>query len=186
MRYRDRQAIEYWQVENEPFFPFGKCPPLDKDFLQQEIDLVKSLDPNHPVIITESGEWSPWIFAAQYGDLGGTTLYRTVWVEELGIYFTYPLPPVFYARKAFLIKKLFNKRVICGELQAEPWRPKLLYDVPLKEQKKTMNLSQFKKNIDYAKKTGLDTFYLWGAEWWYWLKQKKNQPQIWNQAKQLF
>ena len=29
-RYGDSAAIKYWQVENEPFFPFGDCPWVDK------------------------------------------------------------------------------------------------------------------------------------------------------------
>ena len=36
------------------------------------------------------------------------------------------------------------------------------------------------------KKTGLDTFYLWGVEWWYWMKTAQNQPAIWTEAKTLF
>jgi hypothetical protein len=48
-----------------------------------------------------------------------------------------------------------------------------------------MNLEKFRKNIEFAKKTGLDEFYLWGAEWWYWLKEKQNQPEIWKEAKKL-
>ena len=104
----------------------------------------------------------------------------------LNTYIYYPLPPVFYWRKAVLINKFFNKRVIVTELQAEPWGPKLLYDSPLKEQEKTMNLEQFKYNISFAKKTGLDEFYLWGGEWWYWLKEKQGKVEIWEEAKKLF
>jgi hypothetical protein len=62
----------------------------------------------------------------------------------------------------------------------------LLYDSPIEEQKKTMDLEQFKKNIEFAKKTGLDEFYLWGSEWWYWLKEKHNDSGIWEEAKKLF
>ncbi|KKU86167.1 MAG: hypothetical protein UY15_C0014G0009 [Parcubacteria group bacterium GW2011_GWA2_47_9] len=72
------------------------------------------------------------------------------------------------------------------ELQAEPWGPKLLYDSPLEEQEKTMNLEQFSYMIDFAKRTGLDTFYLWGGEWWYWMKEKQNNPAIWNEASKLW
>ena len=120
------------------------------------------------------------------GDIVGTTLYKKVWFKQIGMYVKYPIPPVFYWRKAQIIKKLFNKKVICVELQAEPFGPKLLYDSPLEEQKKSMNLNQFRENIDFATKTGLDTFYLWGTEWMYWMKEKQNQPEIWNEAKKLF
>jgi len=187
LRYKDSQAIEYWQVENEPLFPFGKCPWVDKDFLKKEVGLVKTLDQQHrEIIISDSGEGSFWINAAKLGDIVGTTMYKKVWFHQLEIYVYYPFPPVFYWRKAQLIKTLFRKKVICVELQAEPWGPVLLYDLPLEEQKRTMNLEQFQKNIEFAKKTGLDEFYLWGAEWWYWLKVKQDDPKIWNEAKLLF
>ena len=187
LKYRDSAAIEFWQVENEPFFPFGDCPWTDKEFLKEEINLVKSLDiQNRKVIISDSGEGSFWINAAKMGDMVGITMYKKVWFSQIGIYVYYPLPPTFYHRKASYIEKIFNKKVICVELQAEPWGPTLLYDLPIEEQEKTMNLERFKDNIEFAKKTGLDTFYLWGGEWWYWMKEKQNSPEIWLEAKKCF
>jgi len=202
LRYRDFENIEYWQVENEPFFPFGKCPWTDIDFLKKEISLVKSLDQKQrKIIVSDSGEGSLWIRAARLGDIAGTTMYKKVWfsfswekekmsflpdsLKKFGFYINYPFPPKFYWLKAQLIKKLFQKRVICVELQAEPWGPALLYDSPLAEQEKTMNLEQFKYNIDFAQKTGLEEFYFWGAEWWYWMKEKQGRPEIWQEAKNL-
>lgn len=186
-RYQISDSIWGWQIENEPFFPFGDCPWTDREFLRQEIKLVKSLDKaKRPILISDSGEGSPWIRAAQEGDMVGTTLYKKVWFRQLGIYVYYPLPPIFYYRKAQIIKKLFDKKVIGVELQAEPWGPKLLYDSPLEEQEKTMNLERFKNIINFASKTGFDEFYLWGAEWWYWMKQTQSRPEIWNEAKSLF
>ncbi len=192
LNYRSRSAIELWQVENESFFPFGECPWVDKEFLKKEIALVKSLDPplynggGRPVLISDSGEGSLWIQSARLGDIVGITMYKKVWFHQLKTYITYPFPPTFYNRKALYIDKIFGKKVIVVELQAEPWGPKLLYDSPLEEQQKTMNLEQFKYNIEFARKTGIDTFYLWGGEWWYWLKEKQNQPEIWQEAQKLF
>jgi len=187
LRYQSASVIKAWQVENEPLFPFGDCPWKDKNFLQKEIALVKSLDPQkRPVLITESGEASSWIDAAKTGDIVGATMYRKAWFQPLGLYIPYPLTPVFYWRKAQIIKKFFGKDVICVELQAEPWCPNQLYNCSLKEQAKTMNLARFKQNIDFAQKTGLKEFYLWGVEWIYWLKEKQNDPLIWQEAKQLF
>ncbi|MFH1423381.1 MAG: beta-galactosidase [Candidatus Nealsonbacteria bacterium] len=187
LRYRDSEAIKGWQVENEPFFVFGECPWADEDFLKKEISLIKSLDEKHrPVVIAESGEGSFWFKAAGIGDIVGITIYKKVWISQFGFYLTYPFPSVMYHRKAELVRKLFHKEVISVELQAEPWGPKLLYDTPLKEQQKTMDLEQFRYNIDLAKKTGLKEFYLWGAEWWYWMKNEQGQPEIWNESKSLF
>lgn len=186
LRYEKFDSIVGWQVENEPLFPFGRCPKPDKDFLKKEADLVKSLSTGKPVIISDSGEGSFWFKAAGIGDIVGTTIYRKAWFEKPGIYVNYPFPPVFYWRKAELIEKFFNKKVICVELQAEPWGPKLIQDSSVSEQEKTMGLSRFRSNVEFAEKTGLDKFYLWGGEWWYWLKEKQNKPEIWDEAKKLF
>jgi len=186
LRYRDRVSIWAWQVENEPFFPFGVCPWVDKKFLKKEIELVKSLDSQKPIIEADSGEGSFWIDAARFGDIPSTTMYRKVYFRQIKMYIEYPLPPVFYWRKAKIIKFFFGKKVIVGELQAEPFGPVLLYDLPLEEQEKTMNLERFKKNIGFATKTGFDTFYLWGSEWWFWLKEKQGNSEIWQEAKKLF
>ena len=185
LRYKDQASIWAWQVENESFFPFGKCPWKDKNFLKKEINLVKSLDSqNRPIIISDSGEFSFWITAANLGDIVGTTLHRRVYSEQLKLYVShYWFKPVYYWKKAQIIKKLFGKEVICGELQAMPWCSVPLSQCSLQEQEKTMNLEEFQKNIEFAKKTGLKEFYLWGTEWWYWLKEKQNKPEIWNEAR---
>lgn len=186
LRYKNSNSVWAWQVENEALFSFGVCPWKDKNFLKKEIKLVKSLDSTRPIIISDSGEFSLWFTVANLGDIIGTTLHRKVWFKEIKNYISYPFPPVYYWRRAQLIKKFFKKEVICVELQAEPWGPEVSYNIPIEEQKKTMDLEQFKKNIEFAKKTGLKEFYLWGAEWWYWLKEKQNQPEIWEEARGLF
>ncbi len=185
-RYKDNPTVIAWQVENEPFFPFGECLWSDNDFLEQEIKLVRALDPMRPILITDSGEGSTWTGAARLGDIVGTTMYRKVWMSQFGMYVQYPIPSVFYWRKAKIISQLYGKPVIGAELQAEPWGPKLLYDISPEEQKKSMNLEQFKDNIAYAKKSGLSQHYLWGAEWWYWMKTQQQDSSIWDEAKTLF
>lgn len=187
LRYRERVSVWAWQVENEPFFPFGECPKIEKVFLKEEINLVKSLDnQKRPIVISDSGEGSFWITAAKLGDIVATTLHRKVWFKEFKTYVSYPFSSVYYWRRAQIIENFFGKEVFVGELQTEPWCPTLLYDCPLEEQRKTMDLTQFQKNIQFAKETGLKEFYLWGGEWMYWLKEKGEQPEIWQEAKKLF
>ena len=188
-RYKDSKTIVAWQAENEPLFHFGYCPWYDKDFLIKEVALIKSLDPSRPVIVSDSGEQSLWFGAAKIADILGVTMYRKAWfhlTDTVGFYFSFPLPPVTYFRKAQLVHYFFGKQVISTELQAEPWAPTSLYNLPLDEQAKTMDVEQFKANIAYAKQTGLGEFYLWGAEYWFWLKETHNKPEIWNEAKKLF
>ncbi len=82
----------------------------------------------------------------------------------------------------------YNNRIPHDDLQIYCHRvyAKLPYDLSLEEQEKSMDFSRFQKNINFAKKTGLKEFYLWGAEWWYWMKTKQNKPEIWEEAKKLF
>jgi len=195
-RYKDSTAISVWQVENEPFFTFGECPKIEKDFIKKEISLVKSLDlRGRNVVISDSGEYSLWIKPAQLGDVVGITLYRKVWfsplegiqksllgAKKISFYVNYPLFPIFYRQRAWIIKKLFNKEVINVEFQAEPWGPGASQDLSRQEWEKTMSLDRFKKNIEFAKKTGFSEFYFWGGEWWYWLKTKQNDSSIWEEA----
>lgn len=180
-RYKSHPALEIWQVENEPFLAFGNCQKFSPQDLQEEIELVKSIDSSHLIITTDSGELSLWHRTAKVTDLFGTTMYRVVWNKFIG-YFSYDwlMPAFVYRAKLWFNNRDINTAYIT-ELQAEPWIPnKALTDTPLPEQFKSMNLSRLKKNLDFASKTGMPRAYLWGAEWWYWLETKgeKDIPNI--------
>jgi len=184
-RYKDNPAVEMWQVENEPFLDFfGECPKMTKKELQEEIDIVRTLD-DRPILITDSGELSTWYPAIKMGDYFGHTLYRVTWNKYIG-YFRYVfLPPSFYRVKAYIWGKPLEN-VFVAELQAEPWFPKDPLTTPLQDHYKTMNAKQFNDNIAYTKKIGLSRAYLWGVEWWYWLKTQKQDPSMWEAARKLF
>lgn len=189
LRYQDRESIVMWQVENEPFLTqFGECPPLDKKYLEKEIALVKSLDSTRPVLVTDSGELSLWVRAAKRGDVFGTTLYRHLYTHNFGgRYITYPVSPSFFQIKTALVKLLTEQEnFIVIELQAEPWAPGWIRDYPLAEQFKTMDETKLKENVEYAKRLGFPTIYLWGGEWWYYAKEKLQYPGIWETGKEIF
>ncbi|MBI2450799.1 MAG: cellulase family glycosylhydrolase [Parcubacteria group bacterium] len=186
-RYKNNAAVWAWQVENEPFLGhFGECPKTDPLFLDKEIRLVKLMDNTRPIIISDSGELGRWHKAYQRSDIFGTTMYRVIWNKYTG-YFTYPLNPSFFQNKAGILRFFFGpKEIINVELQAEPWLQKRPWETPLVEQIKAFPFSQFKENIEYAKNVGFEKNYLWGAEWWYWMKEKNNIPEFWEEAKKLF
>ncbi|MBI5742452.1 MAG: hypothetical protein HZA25_01260, partial [Candidatus Niyogibacteria bacterium] len=184
-RYKASPALTAWQAENEPFLPFGECPTVRREFLEREIALVRSLDNAHPIVVTDSGELGIWLRAAAYGDIFGTTMYRVIWSDRLG-YIHYPLPPRFFWFKENLLRLFYpDKKIIVSEMQGEPWGPKMIYETPLETQYRSMSLAQFRDNINYARAVGIRDTYLWGAEWWYWLKVKHNEPAFWNEARGL-
>ncbi len=188
-RYKDNPSIWAWQVENEPFVSwFGEnCGLPDKQFIKDEIELIKRSDAKRPVVITDSGEWSSWVPAMKSSDILGISLYRKSHNQVLNLYTTYPFPTGMYLLKSTLVRKLFapdNQKTIISELQAEPWTQKAVPDTSFKEQEKLFSVQDFKENIEYARKTGFDEVYLWGVEWWYYMA-KHGLPQYLDYAKDL-
>lgn len=190
-RYKNSDAIIYWQVENEPFLKgFGDCPiHTNTQFLEQEIALVRSID-SRPILITDSGELGDWVRARRHGDIFGTTMYRTIWNDHIGK-FQYPLPSTWfkfkdYVTRLFLGKSNYAKDVIVIEMQAEAWGEHPIPFITLEEQFFFMDFEEFKGNIVYSKRAGFPDIYLWGVEWWYYLMTTQDHPEFWQYAKTLF
>lgn len=188
-RYKNYDNIKYWQVENEAFLTFfskQKCGDFDEGFLNKEIDLVKQLDPLRQVIITDSGEFGTWYKAYQHGDVFGTSIYLYVWWRNFIGPLRYPITPAFFRIKRNLVNIMYGrKESIVIELSAEPWLLQPIIDTPVETQLSRMGLDKFNEMIEFSKKTSFDTFYLWGAEWWYWMKQN-GHPEFWNRAGDLY
>lgn len=182
-RYKDSPAVEMWQVENEPLFNiFGNCPRSDIYFLKREIEFVKSLD-SRPVMITDSGELSTWSRTAHLGDFFGTSVYRLVYNRYIG-YFQYFWAPSSYRLKAKLVGLSLDKAII-SELQAEPWFGEGFEFASPADQKKIMPPEKMAKQIDFARQTGFPRAYVWGVEWWYWLKEQGDDS-LWQEGKKIW
>jgi len=187
-RYKDNPAVVTWQVENEPFlkvFAFEHCGEHNVDVLEKEIALVKKLDPTRPILVTDSGNLGTWRGAYSRGDMFGTSVYVHFWNPELGQFKTV-LPPWVYRVKDNLMGVLYgDKPTVLIELAAEPWLLEPITQVPLETQFTRMNLEKFEDILEYAEKTRFEEQYLWGAEWWYWLKLQ-DKPEMWNRGQKLY
>ncbi|HBP00754.1 MAG: hypothetical protein UY41_C0017G0016 [Candidatus Moranbacteria bacterium GW2011_GWE1_49_15] len=185
-RYKDHEAVKIWQIENEPFLKFGVCPAFDVELLDREIETARSIDPETPIMLTDSGELSLWVPAAKRGDHFGTTMYREVITKEYGAW-KYPIGPNFFKAKKLLVRIFASqKNVAVIELQGEPWIEGWTTNFPLERQFQSMDAAKLKENIEFARKTGITDIYVWGVEWWYWLKATQNSPEVWDQAKRLY
>jgi len=186
--YKDHPALELWQVENEPFIPFefGECSGFQKDAVYDEIELVRSLDSTHKIMITDSGELSTWRKASDAGDIFGTTLYRVVRTPK-GRIFTYDwLPPAFYRWKARVWRKDYSESVYVSELQAEPWFTNSTpTTTPVIIQEETMDPDRLLEHIAYTEHIGFSRAYLWGVEWWYYMKKEHNDARYWDTVQAL-
>lgn len=185
-------SIKMWQVENEPFFPFGNCLPIKQTVVAHEVALVRDLDTTKkPILIQDSGEGGLWYPSYKMGDYLGISMYRKIWYDFWHVffgrfvYFQYPLAYWSYKIKADMLQVPYQK-IIVTELQAEPWGPGSNAILSQEEKDKTMSREDFIATIDYAQKAGFKDLYFWGAEWWLFEKLKNNNPYFWDTAKALF
>ncbi|OGC69915.1 hypothetical protein A2415_00125 [candidate division WWE3 bacterium RIFOXYC1_FULL_39_7] len=187
---RDFKSIKMWQVENEPFFPFGVCTEIKSSVVRNEVTLVRALD-DRPILIQDSGEGGLWYPSYKLGDYLAISMYRKIWYDFWGaflgnfIYFEYPLAHWTYKIKADLVQVPYEK-IIVTELQAEPWGPGINSKLSQEDKDQTMSKQDFISTINYAQKAGFKDLYFWGAEWWLWEKENNNNPYFWDTAKALF
>ncbi len=187
-RYKDDPTIEYWQAENEAFirFPFGECDLFDQRSVKEEVALIRRMDPERQIVMTDSGELSSYRRPSFMGDILGTTLYRTIRIGGKWMLHYDWIPPAFYKAKARVWGNDYAHFFV-SELQAEPW---FVGDIP-KDQEgiakdKSFDPERFVENVAYAKKVGASRTYLWGVEWWYFMKVKIGDDRYWETAKEIF
>lgn len=182
LRYRTHPALERWQVENEPLFPFGKCPKSNFALVKKEIAHVKMHDSVHPVQLTVSGEQQLWVSVAGYADVLGTSMYRRVALPN-GWRVTFPLPARLYGLQALSVSYL-TQQVVISELQAEPWLTQQYTDYTPAQAAALFTPDELLKNLRYAHTSGIKEISLWGVEWWYYLKQN-GEPALWQSAQEF-
>jgi hypothetical protein len=185
--YKNNPALDSYQLENEFFMKvFGECKDFNRSRLEAEFNMVKKQDPAHPVIISRSNNWVGIPIGAPTPDEFSVSVYKRVWDATITHrYFEYPEPAWTYATLAGAEELWSGRDMIIHELQSEPWPPngQDIINTPVDEQFKSMNAKRMEDRISYGEGTGMRSLDLWGAEWWYWLKEKKGDPSVWNVVK---
>lgn len=191
-RYADDPALERWQIENEVSFTFfAKCEGLTDDIVREEMRLVRGLeqsrppDKRRPVTTTDSGELSTWLAFTGDIDGKGISIYRVVTNPLIGIIRYWFVPPWFYARKAALARPFVGPFHV-SEFQMEPWADAPIETLSDEAQFQVFGLPHMKKALTYAKQTGFNEIYFWGAEWWLWMKEARGHSEFIDTMKRFF
>jgi hypothetical protein len=187
-RYKDRQVITMWQIENEPYLEvFAKehCGEFDEVFFESQVAYARTIDDSRPFLVTDSGNLGLWVGAYKNGDAFGTSMYIHFWNPELGQFRTV-LPPWWYRLKEGVMELRYGEKpTYLIELSAEPWLIEPITQVDVDTQFARMDLEKFEDILAYAEASRFDTQYLWGGEWWYWLIER-GHPELWERGKLLF
>ena len=187
-RYKNNPELSTYELENEYFLKaFGTCTNYSRQRLINEFNMVKKLDPNHPILINRSNNALGTPLGQPTPDIFGVSVYKRVWDKTITHrYFEYPFPAWFYAFLAGTEKIITGKNTELTELQAEPWPPTSMTSASEAEQMKSMSPSRLISRFEYGKATGMKTIDLWGVEWWYYQKVVMHDPTFWNIAEKQF
>lgn len=181
-RYKNDPTVEAWQLENEFLLrSFGDCPDqnLTSSQLTHELSVVKQADASgRPVVLTQSDQFG-FPLLGPFADVFGFSMYRNFWNTQLQHYLSYPQTGNYNWLKAAWINFLTGQGIKIHELQAEAWGPVGNENLSFAEANKTMNPELFNDNLAYARATRIKSFDLWGAEWWYALKNQ-GHPEMWQ------
>jgi hypothetical protein len=201
-RYRDHDAIAFWQVENEPLDPAGPHSwKIGAGFLAQEVARVRQLD-DRPVIVTMFVEVYPMVLAPwrerevraraamllNLGDVLGLDLYPSRSYQSHGgdWYFSWPAwmwkPTVVELQR---LSQRMGRRAWIMEAQAEPWEPdRIVYtEAPLS---RSIQPDVAAAAVRQLRDIGFDTILLWGVEHWYMRRERHDDLVWWNQMLLFF
>ncbi len=186
-------AIEAWAADNEPYIASVRAGrwTLSPAFVRAEVAAIKANDPRHRIVSINQAQHfvfdRRWKQALADGDALAASVYpfrnfdlfgHTVVVPilEMG-----PLGPNYaaQARAAHAAGKPFW----ITELQAEPWVDSDIRLVSPAHPSANLTPARFLKNIEYARRSGADRVYLWGAEWWLYERQHFGDSRWWDMAK---
>jgi hypothetical protein len=183
---KEYQCIHYWQVENEPLDHSGPNKwSIPSWLLQQEIDLVRQLDPR-PIHLNLWGD-----------NVTRTSLYQQAanLANSIGLdlYFYQPASnhtyhgPNFHRWqfKWWRLKQHLSgkaKPLWITELQAEAWEEH--NHLKFSENPGSMSPDILTKNFQRAMQLKPEVILFWGLEYWLWQKMQ-GRPQLWQRAVEL-
>lgn len=188
--FQNSSIIKVWQVENEPLDPTGeKVWRIDYQFLKDETELIRKLQPDKKVLINTWGNLltfrKVYRNAAKISDIVAFDIYLRhppFLINKIKKY-AGPTDTKSTFKKVFEELRSLGKEVWLAELQAEPWEKDEL--VAKSDNPPSFLPEHFERNIGYTKDLEPDVILLWGFEYWLWRKEKFNDERYWIGAKRI-
>ena len=197
-RYRDNPSVKYWQIENEALNRFGgKQWRLQEKFLEEEIALVRRIDPqDRPIILTAASypnnflrvlskiftNTKPIRENLKLADILGINVYPMIGHRGWGRNWYFGSrrnARLNHLKEIFDMAQKSGKDIWITELQAEPWEPGHLAYTK-KDTPPTGWPQTTEQTLEELHRIGYKTFLFWGAEFWYYQQKKFNNPTWWD------
>jgi hypothetical protein len=191
----DYDAIDAWQVENEPSLPSLRNTVgwlFSPDLLAREIAVVREADPRHrPIVVNHSSQNCldrRWQVGLRLADVIAENVYtrkpnRWPWPRYFNVH-AIPLyaPPL---RRYGEVAGRLGKGYWITELQAEPWERQDVHTVT-PEMICSVSPKRIRENLRLVRRAGAQRIYLWGAEWWRFTADRDGDERYWELARRLF
>lgn len=187
-------AIDAWMAENEPYHrsPRASNWYLGRDYVAEVVAVIRAADPQkRPVAINHAERYvvdRRWEWALADGDIVATSVYPWRIFDLLGrkvsrsILEIGPFAPNYAARAREAHEK--GKPYWLTEMQAEPWaNPDVRLATP-ERPAVDLTAARLRRNIAYARRSGADRVYLWGAEWWLLQEERYGDGSWWEIARE--
>lgn len=190
VRYRDRDIIVAWQVENEPLTRSGPRElRISREFLEREMALVRGLDTkNRPIVVNAMTYANGFLrFLARLAYKTNPVL-DTLNIAQIPAINVYPVVghKLLFKKVCFWSNiegkmnylRVFRERALrlkkdlwVTELQAEPWEPGELVHLG-QEPALTCQPQSFVLTYRKLTEMGYTTIFFWGVEYWFYRAQK--------------
>lgn len=172
----DLPVVDSWGAENEGYIASARSNDwmLSREYVAEVVATIREHDAlDRPVAINHAQHFvmdRRWKDALADGDILGQSLYPfrnygvlgwrfVVNIMEIG-----PLMPnyAYQAREA----RAAGKQFWVTELQAEPWTDEDARLITPGNPSPNLSPERLARNVEYARRSGAERVYLWGAEWW--------------------
>ncbi len=159
---------------------------ISDSFLAEEVATVRAAAPGTPVVLTHAS-WlrtdRAWRTLLQHGDVLGQSVYTK---RQLGPWpwlyiFPYrlgPLSPHLPVQARTAARQ--RKALWITELQAEPFEKSGMDERHTPYARYGFTPQRLTANLSLARRAGATRVYLWGVEWWAFLKARHGDDRLWQ------